>query len=654
MPELAQLASQIGAKQAIVDAELVAFDAAGRPSFGALQRRFGFPGYGGHRESPNDDAPKAASIALFCFDLLYVEGYDLREVPLLERKRLLQAVLRPGALARYSEHFTGNGRELLEAARLNGLEGIMAKRATSRYEDRRSDCWLKIKFVREQEFVVVGWMAGERSGFGSLVLAFYEGKKLVYAGCVGSGFTDRGSASLRAELAARAATKAPFSPVPEEVRDAHWVRPELVAAVKFSSWTDDERLRAPVFIGLRDDVDPKECVREREIQTAEDAKGAKKGKARRVRVDAGDSPAPLSRAAPGRAGGVARVHTSQSTAPLIPAGANELTLEVSEGEGSFAALRISAAGSRSAAPSLTPARRLKFTNLNKVFYPREGYTKRDVINFYAAVHPLLLPHLQDRPLSLRRYPNGIAGEAFFQKNTPETYPAWLRTEPVETEPGKTTRFLFAADEASLLYLANLGCIDQNPWMSRMGSLANPDWVLIDLDPVDCGYDRIVEAALLVRDKLDALGLRGYPKTTGGDGMHVYVPVEPHYTYEQTRTFAEILARLVAHERPDLFTTPRTVAQREKGKVYFDYLQNMEGKTISAPYVLRAYPGAPVATPLDWSEVTRSLKPEQFHIANAMERFGRVGDLFAPVLAKPQRLEPALKKLEALVRGAAKR
>ena len=211
--------------------------------------------------------------------------------------------------------------------------------------------------------------------------------------------------------------------------------------------------------------------------------------------------------------------------------------------------------------------------------------------------------------------------------------------------------MLADGEAALLYLANLGCIDQNPWMSRVGSLEHPDFVLIDLDPVACEYDRIVEAALLIRDTLDAMQLDGYPKTTGGDGMHIYVPVEAGYSYEQTRTFAEILARLVAHQRPDLFTTPRTVSQREKGKVYFDYLQNREGSTISAPYVLRAYAGAPVSTPLRWNEVKRGLTPAQFHLANVLDRFDRLGDLFAPVLTNLQPLEPALARLEAMVREA---
>src|SRR5438270_5237759 len=310
-------------------------------------------------------------------------------------------------------------------------------------------------------------------------------------------------------------------------------------------------------------------------------------------------------------------------------------------------------------PLLTPSqaeamlevdgRKLKFTNLNKVFYPQEKYTKRDVINYYDAVADLLLPHLRDRPLSLKRYPNGIASDFFFQKQAAGSFPSWLRTEAIFSEHNQAPiNFVVADDRASLLYLANLGCIDQNPTQSRVASIENPDFILIDLDPSQCGYDRIVEAAQLVRKKLEAIGLEGYPKTTGGDGMHIYIPIEPRYTYAQARSFAEILARLVAHERPDLFTTPRAVASREKGKVYFDYLQISSGKTISAPYVLRAYPGAPVSTPLKWSEIAKGLTPTQFHLGNAADRFSRLGDPFASVLTKKQQLEQALEKLGSIL------
>src|SRR5208283_681329 len=292
---------------------------------------------------------------------------------------------------------------------------------------------------------------------------------------------------------------------------------------------------------------------------------------------------------------------------------------------------------------------LKFTNLNKVFYPADGVTKRDVINYYDVVAEFILPHLRDRPLSLKRYPNGIDQKFFFQKDA-ENFADWVRVEPIESETrgGADIHYVMANDRATLLYLANLACIDQNPWMSRVGSLDKPDFALIDLDPVECPFDLIVEAAQLVEEKLRLIGLEGYPKTTGGDGMHVYIPLEPIYTYEQVRSFAEILAHVVTGDNPDLFTTPRAVAKRKKGRVYFDYLQIVEGKTIAAPYVLRAYAGAPVSTPLEWKEVKKGLQPTDFTIHNAVERFRERGDLFAPVVTHPQRMEKAIARLSDLL------
>jgi bifunctional non-homologous end joining protein LigD len=294
--------------------------------------------------------------------------------------------------------------------------------------------------------------------------------------------------------------------------------------------------------------------------------------------------------------------------------------------------------------------RLKFTNLNKVLFPGEGIAKRDLINYYDAVADLIIPHLRDRPLSLKRYPNGIDHDFFFQKDAEDKVPDWVRLEPIFSEHNQDNiHYIIANDRATLLYLANLACIDQNPWMSRLGSLDNPDFALIDLDPTEgCPYDQIVEAAQIVKKKLDAMGLEGYPKTTGGDGMHIYIPLEPVYTFEQVRSFAELLSILVIREKPELFTTPRTVSQRKKGKVYFDYLQISSAKTIAAPYVPRAYPGAPVSTPLAWPEVRRGLEPEQFNIRNVLDRFERVGDLFQPVLTNKQKIEAALERTSQLL------
>jgi len=432
--------------------------------------------------------------------------------------------------------------------------------------------------------VICGYTEGERDYFGALALGIYDGEQLEFAGCVGTGFDNKQIAAIHALLEPLRTGKCPFAEEPSIPQKVNWVRPEKVCTVKYHSWTVDKRLRAPVYAGLRPDVEPRECER---------------------------NPPPAAAAETDRP-------------------------KLFDGIKTEASLTIG-------------GRKLSFRHLDKIYYPRDGYRKYDVLNYYDSIADLILPHLKDRPLSLRRYPDGIDKETFFQKDASTGFPSWMRTEVVR-ESDTDKLYAFCEDRASLVYLTNLGCIDENPWMSRVPTLDNPDFILIDLDPQQCPYAKIVEAALIVRSKLEALGLTGYPKTTGGDGMHIYIPLDPVYSYEQARTFAEIIARLAAGERPELFTTPRSVSRREKGRVYFDYLQVMRGKTISAPYVLRAYDGAPVATPLDWNELTGSLDPKQFHIRNAADRFARVGDLFAGVLSKPQRLEPAMKRLEGLVRS----
>jgi bifunctional non-homologous end joining protein LigD len=572
-PELQVLPHYIGARQAILDGEIVVLDAKGVSKFELIQPRI-------HTRDASAIAKMAGKnpVHLYLFDLLYLDGFDLRRAPLRERKRALDRIVSPFELVRDSGHLTGSADDLLDAARQNGLEGLIAKASDSVYESRRTRTWLKLKVTAEQEFVIGGYTPGERDTFGSLAIGLHEGGKLIYAGNVGTGFTEKILRDLLTKMQSRLIDKMPFAPDKMIPKGTVWVKPELVAQVKFAEWTSDRKLRAPVYLGLREDKPPAEVGRETVVET------------------------------------------------LLPLDKKEVSLTID-------------------------GHALKFTNLDKLYFPDDGYTKRDLLNYYDAVSPLLLPHLKDRPLSLKRYPNGIKEEFFFQKNTPASYPGWLRTETIG-EAGKKIRYVLADDRASLLYLTNLGCIDQNPSMSRAGSLENPDFILIDLDPHECAFTRIVEAALLVKSKLDAIGLTGYPKTTGGDGLHIYVPLEPHYTFEQARSFAEVIARLLAAERPDLFTTPRSVEKRQKNRVYFDYMQLAESKTISAPYVVRAYAGAPVATPLAWEEVRPELDPGQFTLANAMDRFSRVGDLFGGVLKMPQNLAHAFGRLEKLIVGQA--
>lgn len=590
-PELAVIHHQLAAGTAVLDGEIAVLDPNGISRFHLIQPRI-------HITDPNSIAHlvRSTPVVYFAFDLLYLDGYDLRQVPLAKRRELLEDVVTPDAVLRISEAFPGAGTAMLDAARENGLEGILAKHASSRYESKRSRDWLKIKIVGEQEFVIGGFTEpqGDRDYFGALVLGVFDDGKLRWVGNVGTGFDQKMLRYLNDKLQPLITGLCPFAERPKPDRGMTWVRPELVCQVKYANWTTDNRLRAPVYLGLRDDVGARQVSREKVVR--EDAV-------------ADDPPPPA------------------ASDPRVPALADvkEATLTID-------------------------GRTLKFTNLKKLYYPDDGVTKRDVLNYYAGVSDLILPHLKDRPLSLKRYPNGIKQEFFFQKDTPESYPPWLRTEFIDSDhTQKPIRYVFAQDHASLMYLVNLGCIDHNPWMSRSQSLENPDYVLIDLDPQECPFDMIVDAALMVKRVLDQIGLQGYPKTTGGDGLHVYVPLEPVYSYEEARQFAELISRLVVHAKPEMFTTPRAVAKRQKNRVYFDYLQIGKSKTIAAPYVLRAYPGAPVAAPLEWQEVKRGLHPSQFNITNALERFAQKGDLFAGVLNEPQRLEDAFERMEKLFR-----
>jgi bifunctional non-homologous end joining protein LigD len=567
-PELADLPAHINVKEAWLDGEIAVLDEKGRSRFALIQPRISA------NKSALTTLQETNPATLFLFDLLYADGYDLRAVPLEERKRLLAYLVTPAGHIRLSEAFDTDGDQMFEAARAMGLEGLIAKDRTSHYSGSRGQSWQKMKVNNEQEFVIAGFTAGEREFFGALVLAVNEDGKLRHVGQVGTGFDHKLMKSIYSRLEPLITETSPLSPKPK-IKGVTWVKPELVCQVRYLEWTPDNNLRAPVLIGLREDKPREQVVREH------------------------PAPAP-------------------SNGVL-----NDLL------GGKDANVKID-------------GHSLKFTNLDKLYFPKDGWKKRDLLRFYDEVSEFLVPHLKDRPLSMKRYPNGIAADYFFQKNATH-FPEWMHLEPIE-ESEKLNHYPTVDNRAGLLYLVNLGCIDQNPLMSRMGHLDKPDWMLLDLDPVEASYDLIVDAALLLREILAELGLQGYAKTTGGDGMHLYVPLDPIYTFEQVRNFAEILSHLAVDRAPNLFTTPRSVEKRKKNRVYFDYLQIGSGKTISSPYVVRAYNGAPVATPLAWDEVKHGLKPTHFRIDNTIARFQKFGDIFAPVLAGGQRLETALKKL----------
>ena len=534
----------------VLDGEICALDEDGRASFSAMQQGTG-------------------RLVYYVFDLLEQDGEPLLDLPLAERRKRLAKLLGRSANVALSETFD-DGEALLEAAAQQGLEGVMAKRADSYYEPHRSRHWLKVKVRPQQELVVVGYTKGQRrrERMGALVLAVGERGKLRWAGNVGAGFSEDAIDELLARLKPLQRSDSPLDTVPKMPRvrkgDITWVEPELVVEVAFVEWTHDGHLRAPVFLGIREDKVPEE-VRREEPMPAEIRKGK---------------------------------------------------------------------------------RTLKLSNLDKVFWPEEGIAKGDLLAYYRDIAPVILPHLRDRPFTMKRYPDGFEGKFFFQKDAPRGMPEWIQTRPFEVstrDKPRQRRKIDAPlvnDELALLWMVNMACIDMNTWYSRVDNPDRPDWVLFDLDPSpDVGFAEVVEVAQLVKSLLDGLGLVGYPKTSGSDGLHVLVPIARRSTFAQSREFSEIIARTLASTHRGLVTTEWVRAKRRG--VLIDANQNGEGKTIASAYSVRPRPGAPVSTPLHWAEVKSGLDPRDFGMDEVLRRVAKEGDLFSGVLEGGQSLAQAL-------------
>ncbi|MBD0316951.1 MAG: DNA ligase D [Thermoleophilia bacterium] len=547
-----EIVKAIKTPHCVLDGEVCAFDEAGRPSFSAMQQGGG-------------------PLAYYVFDLLEVEGETLVDLPLRERRERLDALLERGnPVVHLSEAFD-DGRALGDVAKEQGFEGVIAKRASSRYEaGKRSREWLKVKVVNEDEFVIAGYTKGkgrrERS-FGSLVLAVRRGDDLTWVGNCGTGFGEEEIDRLLRKLRPLERATSPFRLPPKMPRvrkdDVVWVTPKLVAQIGFAEWTHDGHLRAPRYLGLRDDKRPGEVRRALPVETS----------VRRGR------------------------------------------------------------------------RELRLSNLDKIFWPEEGITKGDLVEYYREVAPVLVPHLRDRPFTMKRYPDGVEGSHFFQKNAPEHMPDWIPTREYistsrESRRKRMIAYPLVNDELGLMWMVNMGCIDMNCWYSRTDKPDRPDFVLFDLDPSpDVGFRETVRVALLLRELLDAIGLASYPKTSGSNGVHVLVPVSRRHTYADTRQFAEIVAGALARAHPHLVTTEWSRSKRRG--VLVDANQNGEGKTIASVYSVRPRPGAPVSTPLRWDEVSEDLDPRDFTMEIALRRVERHGDLYEPVLRGRQSLSAAL-------------
>jgi len=603
-PELASFPQSLCASQAVLDGEIVVLDGQGRSVFERMQQRMNV-------RSPSAQLISRSPVTYYVFDLLFCNGYDLRAAPLFERKELLRRLLCPAPGVRFSDHQVARGKELYELAREENLEGIIGKRVDSHYVSLRSKDWVKVKATKSLDAVVGGWTAprGGRSHLGSLLLGLYQGDKLRFIGHVGTGLDEGLRKTVAKQLREREITACPFDHVPETNEKPVWAKPELVARVRFMSWTKEPRLRAPVFIGLRHDVRPADCRWEGEVAT---------------------EPAPIAVQAPGIVGRVLG-ERSQIEAELREGSEDTVTIDLD-------------------------GKRFRLTNLNKVYFPESGVTKRELISYYYRVADHILPFLRDRPLVLRRYPDGIGGQAFFQKDIREGSPKWLETVsmPSEAKRGEV-RYAIANDLASLLYLTGLGCIDHNPWSSRVDDLEHPDYFFFDLDPAaGTTFSTVVKIARAIYEKLAELGLKVFLKTSGATGFHLYLPVERIYTYEQLRMLGEIVAQLVSDENPELITHQRIVAKRRAGQVLIDITQNAFGRPLAAPYSVRAFPKAPVSTPVTPDELRSSLRQQELNLRTIFARLKDKGDLWADFWNSPQRIEEAINQLSSNVLDRKKR
>lgn len=617
-PELSGIAANVSAEEALLDGEIVVLDDTGRSDFQRLQSRMGV-------RNPSQKLLSEAPVVYYVFDILYCDGYDLRQVPLIERKEFLKKIIGSNGVIRYSDHQVGEGERLFELAEKQHLEGIVGKQASSVYPSGRTTAWLKFKIEKEVDAVVGGWTEpkGSREYFGALLLGLYSSDELIYVGGIGSGFTVEMQKRLWPKLQELKTSECPFSERPSTREKPSWVKPKLVARARFGGWTEGTHLRQPRFVGLQEDRDPRECTLEKEKKEPVDQQELQisqepKGKRRRIAGVNSRKKEP--------ALGSQSSHPDAIEKELANASAEELFIEVD-------------------------GRRLRLTNLNKVYFPEDGITKRDLLLYYARMAPLLLPFLKDRPLVLRRYPNGIHGQAFFQKDADKNTPEWIKTVPIISEgKGKPIHYFVANDRATLLYLTNLGCIDHNPWSSSVGTLEHPDYIFFDLDPTpNTGFAVVMKLATILLSILDDVKLEAFSKTSGATGFHIFVPVEPRYSFEQARTFVEAIASIVSRKHPELLTAERSLRKRPDGRIYLDAHQNSSGQSLAAVYTVRAFPHAPVSAPVKASDVTTRLIPEKWNLRTMAERTDSVGDLWANFWKRRQEIEPAAERLEHLAR-----
>jgi len=585
---------------AVIDGEIVVVNEQGVPDFGELQ---------------NWRSEADGHLTFYAFDILWHEGKNLMDLPLIERRTIMKSVVPVDhPVIKLSENFDASGSSFFALAEKMQLEGIMAKKSDSKYiPNNRSKDWLKIKTEKRQEAIIGGYTINENTSkpFSALLLGLYENGKLESIGPVGTGFSIQQQKDLVKKLKSLEVSKCPFTTIPDFNKpsrfrpnppkaDVVWVKPEIVCEISYRELTKDKSLRHPSFKGIREDKEAKNIVWEKPLL---------------LHID----------------------------------GKKDTTLANKK--------MISAPGKKERKTFLNPTdesqvrniggNELKFQNLSKIYWPKEKITKRDMLNYYFQIAPYMLPYLKDRPQTLNRYPNGINGEAFYQKDVKGKVPAWLTTFPYYSEADEREKeFIVCNTEASLLYIASLGCIEINPWSSRMKTTDKPDWCIIDLDPDKNTFDQVIEAANITKQILDEIGVESYCKTSGSTGLHIYIPFGAKYTYEDSKEFGRSVATILHNQIPQ-YTSIERQSKNRSGKMYIDFLQNRPQATVASVYSLRPKPGAPVSMPLHWDEVKKGLKILDYTIFNSLDRIKEQGDIFKGVLGKGINLKQALKKMESV-------
>jgi bifunctional non-homologous end joining protein LigD len=538
------------------------------------------------------DTQREGHLVYYVFDLLWIDGLNIMNEPLQLRREILRQLMPESGTIRYSDHIDDIGTEFYEIARKNNLEGIVAKRKDSVYTpDFRAKTWLKIKVEQRHEAVICGYTRKKDTDrlFSSLILGIYEAGKMKFIGQTGTGFTEAMQEELMHKMKPHITKKLPFDEKPSiPGSDIVWLNPFLVCEVKYTELTSEGLMRHASFQGLREDKAAFELNNEEEQDTDE------------VLED-----------------------VQEEETELIDSSKESQAVSIDGHE-------------------------LKLTNLKKLYWPKERITKGEMLKYYFDIADYIMPYMKDRPQSLNRFPNGINGESFYHKNVGGKVDKWLKTfKRFSESTAEPKDFLICTDAASLIYMANLGCIEMNPWHSRAQSPLYPDWSVIDLDPWDITFDKVIETAQVVRQILDSLQIPSYPKTSGSSGIHIYIPLGAKYNYEQSKQLAELIANLVHEELPE-FTSIVRDPKKRPDKIYIDYLQNRPIQTICAPYSVRPKPGATVSAPLHWDEVKKGLQISDFTMKNILERVKSEGDLFDGVLGKGIDLNKILKGLSSLI------